>query len=514
MTPQERAHNVTANPTVILGGLAAAVLIIHGLTLGRYGYFIDELYYLACAEHLSFGYVDHPPLSILVLAAVRSAFGSSLAVIRLVPALAGAGTVVVTGLMARELGGGRFAQGLAALTVLIAPAYLAMSGFYSMNAFDVLFWAVCAYILIRVLKTNRAELWLVFGAVAGLGLQNKISIGFLGFGVVVGLLLTRERRWFLNRWLWLGGGLAMLIFLPHVLWQIQNDWPTAEFLQNAKQFKIQPKSPAEFLSAQVLYIHPLNIPIVLIGLGWLLFAKDARPFRVVGLAFLAVVVLLMVQSSKAYYLTPAYPMLLAAGALAIERVVEPRDWRWAKRLLVGALVAGGGLLAPFALPILPPDLFLRYQSALGIEVPAEERGHNTALPQHFADRFGWQELTGTVARLYKHLPAGEQIECVILCGNYGAAGAIDLFGPAFGLPKASSPHNSYYLWSKPTRSGKTTIAIGFSKNDLDAWFGDVRKVEITASNPYGRAANRSVVYVCRDPKMPLEQAWPHAKRFI
>ena len=246
--------------TGVLLLLALAKTALHLATIANYGYFRDELYYLACADHLAWGYVDHPPFSIAVLAVTRSLLGDSLLAIRLPVVLAGALTVVLTGWLARELGGGRFAQVLAGLAVVFMPVALVMATFYSMNALDLLFWLGAVYVFVRIINTGDAWLWGGFGAIVGLGMLNKISVGFLVFGLLVGLALTKQRHLLLSAWFWLGGVIAALLFLPHVIWQIANGFPTIEFMRNASELKIQAMPVGAYLGAQVLYTSPAASP--------------------------------------------------------------------------------------------------------------------------------------------------------------------------------------------------------------------------------------------------------------
>src|SRR5581483_1060070 len=256
---QPASPNPLASDSAVLLYLAFATLIIHFLTNGGYGYFRDEFYYMACGEHLDWGYVDHPPLVALMAFVTRRLLGDSLFALRFFPAVCGALVVFMTGWMTRELGGGRFAQVLAAVAVLVGPVYLAINNYFSMNCFDHLFWVIAIYILILILKSNRPELWPLFGLVAGVGLMTKYSMGFLGFGLVIGLALTPARRNFKSVWLWLGGAIALLIFLPHVLWEVHHGFPTLEFVRNATLHKNRPFTPPEFLAINAVYLLPLTL---------------------------------------------------------------------------------------------------------------------------------------------------------------------------------------------------------------------------------------------------------------
>ncbi|MCA1629641.1 MAG: glycosyltransferase family 39 protein [Acidobacteria bacterium] len=299
----------------VLSYLSLFKLVLHFLTNHSYGYFRDELYYLACGERLAWGYVDQAPMIALVARSSRALFGDSLFAIRFFPAVAGAALVFVTGLIARELGGRRFAVVLASVAVIVAPGYLALNTILTMNAFEPLFWALCAYLLVRILKTGDAKLWLWFGAVAGLGLMNKHSTLVFGFAVVVALLLAPARKFFLSKWLWLGGAVALLIFLPNIIWQIAHDFPTVEVLRNADRNQNLPVSPLDFFKGQLQLVHPLTFPVWAAGLWFYSGSKAGKPYRALGWTYAVMFVLMVVLRAKIYYLLPAYPFLFAAGGV-------------------------------------------------------------------------------------------------------------------------------------------------------------------------------------------------------
>lgn len=286
-----------------LAGIAFLKLAFHLATVRGYGLFRDELYYLASTDHLAWGYVEHPPLSIALLALSRTVLGDSLIATRWLPALAGAATVFIAGLIVRELGGGRRAELLAALAVLIMPTYLAMGHFFSMNGFDIFFWALLSWIAVRVLLRDESRGWLAFGVVAGIGLMNKISVGFLAGGLTLGLVLTSQRSQLLRPQLWLGGIIALLIFLPHLVWQVQNDWPTLEFQSNARADKNLSLSALDYASEQVLMANPVTLPLWLAGMGGLLFGGRLARLRPLGFVYPVLFVLFVSQAGKAYYLT-------------------------------------------------------------------------------------------------------------------------------------------------------------------------------------------------------------------
>lgn len=515
--PLPRLNAAPSGSAVVLA-LAALTFLVHAATNGAYGYFRDELYYIACSDHLAAGYVDHPPLSILVLALNRALAGDSLFAMRFLPALAGACLVLVTGLLARQLGGGRFAQAVAATAVLVAPVYLEMGNFFSMNAFEPLTWTLCGALVIRIIQTGNARLWLLFGVVAGLGLENKHSMVFFGFGLFVALLLTPQRRLLRDRWLWGGVALAALIFLPNVVWQATHGWPTLEFMRHAQQFKNTAISPVEFLLQQVLMVQPVALPIWLAGLGYYLFSTEGRRYRVIGWTYLIVLTVFLFEHAKSYYLAPIYPLLLAGGAVAIDRGIQRRRHHWLRPALLSLLVVGGVVTAPLALPVLPVEAFVRYGNALGVGELAKrapsERNAVAELPQYFADMFGWQELVAAIAAAYNSLPPEDRAQAAIFVQNYGEAGAIDFFGKAYHLPPAISPHNTYWLWGPGRSSGEIVIVLGGSEQELQTYFESVVQVGATHCRYCMPFENNRPIYIARKIKQPLSVIWPQLKRYI
>ena len=494
--------------------VAAIHLLLHLATNGRYGIFRDEFYYLACADHLDWGYVDHPPLSIALLAGQRALLGDSVQALRLLPGLVGVGLIVLAAIMARELGGGRFAQGLAALSVAIVPQYLVLTGFYSMNAFDLIFWAVAALLVVRIVRTDDPRLWLLLGLVTGLGLLNKISVLFFGAGLAVAMVLTPLRRHLLRPHPWLGGLVALALFVPHLLWQVRHDWPTLEFIRNATRYKIADVTPLQFLMAQGDEIHPLNAPVWIVGLWFLLASREGRRFRVLGIIYLVALAVMAIQKSKPYYLGPAYPMLLAAGAVALEGWTAERPWLRLRPALVAVLVLGGAFVAPLVVPLLPVETLIAYQRSLGLQAKPAEKQTLGPLPQHFADRFGWEELAEAVASVYESLPENERRAATILAANYGEAGALRYHGRRYGLPAAVSQHNNFYLWGPGPGSGAVVITVGIPIEDVQDAFESVTvgpRLESPYAMPY---ETRRPILVCRGLKVPLEDAWRRGKSYI
>jgi 4-amino-4-deoxy-L-arabinose transferase-like glycosyltransferase len=508
----------TRKPWLLGAGLAVAVvalvkLLVHLYAGRHYGYFVDELYYLACAQHLDWGYVDQPPLIALVTKLIRLTLGDSLAAIRLLPALAGAGIVLLTGALARELGGGRWAQALAALGVLLAPGILAMDHFLTMNAFEPLFWMGCAYLVIRIIRTGNGRLWLWFGALAGLGLENKHSMLIFGFAVAAGLLFTRERRWLLSPWLWAGGGIAFLLFLPNLWWNIQHHFPFLELQRNIRQSgRDVPLPPISFLAQETLAMLPLSLPVWLAGLWYFFFYREGKPYCTLGWAWLATAGIIMAMSPRVYYLFPAFPLLFAGGAVLWERWLTAPRVRWVGPVYAALMIAMAAMLAPTVIPLLPPEIYIRYAQATHLQQPRLEMHRLGPLPQLFADQFGWQEMAATVAGVYNGLPPEVRPKTAIFTQNYGQAGAIDLFGPKYGLPPAISGHQNYFLWGPRGYTGESMIVLADRQKRLEELFGEVKKVA-RVEHPYSMPYEHFDVFYCQHMKWPLPEVWPKVKRW-
>jgi 4-amino-4-deoxy-L-arabinose transferase-like glycosyltransferase len=512
--PDEREHAWYATGLAVVLYIAAARLLLLLLTASRYGYFGDELYFLACSEHLDWGYVDMPPLLPLLTRIERAAGGDSLLSLRFLPALAGSAKVVLTGLTARELGARRFGMALAATASAVAIVYLGIDHLLTMNAFEPVLWMGCAYVLIRLIKTGNEKLWLWFGLLAGLGLENKYSILVFGFGIFIALLVTPERRFLRSRWFWLGGALAFLIFLPNLVWNVRHHFPFVELTRNiaASGRDIRP-GPLDYLWQQMLMLSPLIFPVWLVGLLFLLLGREGRRYRLLGWTYLVALAVFMGARSKNYYLAPAYPMLLAAGAVWIERVRLGRAYAWLKPVGAVVMAAGSLVFAPIMLPVLSPEQYLRYQETLPFALPATERSHMAALlPHHYAWQFGWEEMVAAVARVYNSLPPEERAKTAIAAENYAEAGAIDLWGPRYGLPKAISGHMNYWLWGPRNYTGETLIVIGGRLKDLQQYFGEVQAAA-PLHNPYARPSENRPVLLCRRPRINLQQVWPKVKNW-
>jgi hypothetical protein len=503
--------------TTSVYALAVLAVLIHFLFNRQYGFFRDELYFAACGEHLAWGYVDHAPFIAFASAFTRALFGDSLFALRLLPALSAALKVLLAGWMAREQGGGNFSQFLAALLVLLAPIYLTFDNIFSMNAFEPVFWMASAAIVLRILRVSRStdpapkaagsqRLWLLFGVVAGLGILNKHSMLFFGSGLAVGLLIS-ARKQFAHVEIWFGAAIAFLIFLPNLLWEVHNGYPTIALLHTVIGTKYTTVPPLSFIAEQFLLVNPLTAPFWLAGLWFVLFDRDGRKFAILGITYLVVLIEMIVLHGKIYYVAPAYIMLFAAGAVWWERHVFSRAKFWLKPAVLTPVVASGLIAAPLGMPILPVAAAVKYCKFFGVQEVKVENIPLESLPQLFGDMFGWPEQVQAISRAFHSLLPEDQSRATLLAYNYGEAGAIDYFGRHYGLPKAISGHNAYGDWGPRGATGEVVIAIGFTKSRLDQSFADVRSFE-TISPDYALPEESGLtIYICRRPRQNLSASW-------
>jgi hypothetical protein len=518
VTPETRSEPsrqeawFVTGPVLVLY-IACSKLLLHLVTAARYGIFRDEMYYLACAQRLAWGYVDHPPLTVFIAWFARHVFGESPLAIRLLPAVAGAALVWLTGKLTREMGGGRFAQALAALAAAVVPIYLILQHWLNDNAWEPLIWMGCVWLVVRAINTGNDRYWLWFGLLAGVGFENKYSIAFLLLGLLAGVLLTPERRFLKSKYLWLGVLACAVLSLPNLLWQVRNHFPFLELIRNIRMgHRDIVRGPISFIGDQAMIMNPILFPLWVGGLFWLFFARGGRRYRLLALTFVVLLAALIALKAKNYYVAPAYPMLFAAGAVAWEQLTRGR-WGTAGRIAYLVLVITiSTLLAPLASPILPPETFIRYQKKLGIEPPKAENQNNGPLPQYFADEFGWPEMVAQVAKVYNALPPEERARTAIYSNSWGEAAAVDFYGPRFGLPTAISAHNAYWLWGPGPYDGSTMIVL---RSDGRRARENFQTVEAAArvEHPYARRDEYFTIWLCRGPKFNLQQVWPDLKHY-
>ncbi len=483
-----------------------------------WGYFRDELYYIVCGQHLAWGYVDQGPVVSLQARFGIALFGKSLAGIRMLSALAGAAMVFLTGLLAWSLGGSRGAQALGMLGVLLAPQFLGLDSFLSMNSFEPVFWMACLLAVVLIERGGSHRWWLLFGAAAGLGLENKPSMTFFLLALLLGLLLTPQRRILFSRWCAAAIVLLVLLALPNLLWQIAHHWATLEFLHNGRvENKNVVLPPLPFLGQQVNMLHPLNVFLWGAGLVWLLVNRRARDFRFLGWTYLLFLGAMMAMGAKDYYVSPIYPVLFAAGGVAWQSLLRRPRTRWMVPAYALLLLITGVLILPMAIPVFTPQGWVAYATRLRLRGKAS-RTENEAqgiLPQFYADRFGWQELADKVTRIYQGLSPADQARAGILCSNYGEASAINwLASPGAHLPFAISGHNNYYLWGPHQATGEVMIVVNGAPLDEMKKFYNSVEIAGEMDHPYSMPYERRHIYLCRGRKGNLTADWPQFKHYI
>lgn len=499
----------TSTP-IAVWALAAAKLLLHLLTATRYGVFRDEMYYVACSEHLAWGYVDQPPLIAFLIWIVRHLLGDSLLALRLLPALAGAALVWMAARLAREMGGGAFAQGLAALAVAVVPLYLVIHHWMTMNAFEPLIWMGCIWCVLRAMNTGETRYWLWFGVIAGVGFETKYSIVFLLLGVLAGVLATPERRFLKSKDLWLGALAALVIFLPDFLWLVRHDFPFLELMHNIRLgHRDVARGPLAFVLDQGMIMNPIVFPLWIGGLVWLFAGREGRRYRIVGITYVVMLATFILLKGKNYYLAPVYAMLFAAGAVALEKITE-RRWRWSRIVYAILVLAAGVTLAPLSAPVLSPESYIRYQQTIGLEPSKAENQDNGPLPQYFADEFGWEDMVREVARVYHGLSPDEQARTAIFANGYGEASAIDYFGPKYGLPKAIGKHQNYWYWGPRNYTGDIMIVL---RSDGRGDREHFKSVEVAGhvAHEYSRRDEHYDIFLCRGLKWNLQDVWPKMK---
>lgn len=482
---------------------------------GGYGIFRDEFYYIACSRHLAAGYVDQPPLAMFLLAAGRALFGASQLGIRVLPAVSHALTVLLGGLIARRLGGRRTAVTLTCLAVSLAPIVIGHTNIFQMNAFAHLFWALAAYLLVLIADRSRPGLWILLGIVMGLGLLNKVDFLWFGVGLAAALLLTDMRKYLSTPWPYAAAAIALLVFSPFIAWNITHDFAHVEFIRNATAGKYSGLTRLDFLSGQLLNLNPVNILLWLPGLLFLLFSREARRFRALGVIFVAAFVVLLVNPhTKSEYLGPAYVMLFAGGGVAVERWASlgRKLRRWAVGSLAVLSVLSSLVILPLAVPVLPVETFIKYSAAIGVAPSTAEGLELSELPQFYADMFGWEGLAKDVSAVYLTIPESERLSTVVLTQNYGEAGALEYYAAKYPLPRVISTHNSYWVWGYP-REIKTVIVVRGEEGDHRKSCEEVTLAAVHTCRYCIPYENNAPIFICRRLRVNFADVWKNEKTF-
>jgi hypothetical protein len=497
-----KTKSIWLSDTSLLVYIAVATVIVHWITGHQYGFQRDELATLEDSRHLDWGFVAYPPITPLFGRLSLILFGTSLAGFRFFAAAAEAIAVVLTGLMAREMGVGLGAQLIA--TAAAIPFCLAGGAMMQYVSFDYLFWVLAAYFVVRLLKSEDPRWWLAIGASVGFGFESKYTMGFFALGIAVAALLTDARRYFRSKWLWYGVGLSILIFLPNLIWQARNQFVSLEFLQHIHARDVRMGRAKNFLPEQ-LKLTLGGIFLALAGLYFALFSRNGKRFRMLGWMYLIPLALFMIAKGRAYYLAAAYPMLYAAGSVWAEQSLSRIGSLAGNliRLLVWVvLIADAALMASITLPISAADS------------PWATRAMK--INGDFCEEIGWPELVETIAKVRDALPAEDRVHVGILAGNYGEAGAVNLYGPQYGLPPAISGVNSFWQRGYGDPPPQTLIVVGRNLDQIQDAFVSCTLAAHTW-NRFGvlneETREHPDIFVCRTLRQPWPEYWKTARHF-
>jgi 4-amino-4-deoxy-L-arabinose transferase-like glycosyltransferase len=499
-------RRVYADGAVALWLTGLAFAAIHIACSGRYGFHRDELLSYSNAMHLDWCYVVYPPLTAWLARAELTVFGTNLMGYRFLPAVAISMISVLAGLIARAMGGGRRAMLVAAVAAGIAGPVAFAGSFFSYMSFDFLWWVVVAWATVELLRSEDPRWWIAIGAGIGLGLLTKYTIVFLAAGLLGGMLLTPSRRYFRSGWFWCGVAVALVMALPVIVWQFQHHFVALAWMKSIHTRDVSLGRADYFIPKQFWTVtNPVTVPLWCAGL-WFLFATRAgKRFRVIGWMYAITLILFAVAKGRDYYMAAAYPMLMAAGAVWGESWIiakSPRTQRAIARTVWISLTVGAITTFALTLPIAPiPSAWWRIVDATN---------------GNFNMEIGWPELVATVAHVRDSLPAAERSGVRVLASDEGSAGAVNLYGRAYGLGEAISGMNSNWLRGYGDPPPTTVIAVGFKRSELDRIFANCEAAALL-SNRYGiqnlTVAGRAEVYVCRDIRQPWPEFWENFQHY-
>jgi hypothetical protein len=486
----------------LVGGL---FLVLHLIPRPGYGFHRDELLYLAMADHLELLGMQFPPL-IAVLGRLAKALPmNTLWAIHLLAAMAGTAVLGTGVAIARRLGGGWEAQVLAALALAVGPFSMRSAALFQPVVLEVLWWSLAAWAFVALLDGGDRRWWILFGVAAGLGGLTKFSAAIFGATVALGVLASSLRRDFRTPWPWIAILTGAAIASPSVLGQIRWGWPFLAQQEVLRETQLDRVTPGLFLAGQLL-LAGAAAPLLLAGAIGLFLSAPLRRFRALGIAALGAVALLLLLKGKEYYFGPMHPPLLAAGSVAAGGWLAKRRWAWRSAVAFG--IAGGVLLLPMGIPLLPPAAMASYSEALGVtRAVTTNRGTTLPLPQDYADMLGWREQAAEVSRIYQALPEPERAGAVIIGGNYGRAGALAAYHQEFGFPYPVSRHGDFWAWGPGPEEPAVVIVVGGSVAELQPICGEVFQAG-RVSTPLGVEEEQDVpIHLCRGLREPLRELW-------
>ncbi|PHN07120.1 glycosyltransferase family 39 protein [Flavilitoribacter nigricans] len=487
----------------ILAGLSIAKLLIHFSTNTNYGLHRDEYLYLTQAEHLSWGYMEVPPMIAVIGKLSRLLFGETVFGARFFPALIGAVSILLIGFMVRDMGGKKWAQLLAGTAFLFSPAYLGSNTLFQPVSFNQFCWLLAAFFTVRIIRYGDPKYWYFLGIAAGVGFLTKYSIAFFFLALIIGFLISPHRQVFRTRYPWISLGVALLIALPNLYWQYDLDFPVVRHMQELSSTQLKNVSPLNFLVPQLLF-HAAGSLVWIAGLAFLLRSEALRPYRLLGWTFIALITILLLLSGKDYYSIGAYSMLFAAGGIAWERWLG-----WRSALLIPIIILLNMPVIPYALPVLSIEKMKSYVTHMkdqyGLEAPLRwEDGSIRELPQDYADMHGWEEIPEKVARFYHSLPPEEQAGLMIVAGHYGQAGVMNFYRQKYDLPETYSLNSSFIMWAPERVEFDRIIQIDDVPQSASPYFESIQLID-SIESPYAR--DPGLIYYETRPKIDVSAGW-------
>ncbi|MGC1380868.1 MAG: glycosyltransferase family 39 protein [Candidatus Baltobacteraceae bacterium] len=501
--------------------LALLTVALHLAFNHRFGYYRDELYFIDCAKHLSWGYVDQPPL-VPFVTWLTAPLGYPVWGLRFFPGVLAGVAVLFACAIAREFGGRGFAQTVAGLTTVLAPGLIGIAYGLSTEMLSPAAWTVLIYLTIRLVKTQNARLYVPIALVVTLAMYSKYSIAACAIALALGLLVTGHAKLLRTPWLAIAIALTLTLLLPNAIWQLGHGLPMLEVLHNDQLNRhalangMADESPNRWINAlymlglQFAYQNPLFAPVWIWGLVWL---WREHAYRYLTVAYLLLLGMLILTIGRGYYIQGFYPALFAAGAVALEGALRSRQ-AWLRPALVAAIVLAGLPMFPLSLPVLPLDAYMAYERAIGLSRPVPPDGKSHLINPMFADQLGWKTMTRTVAAAYRSLPPAQREKTAVFADRYAYAGALDYYGPRYGLPTVISPNNQYYLWGTRGYSGQSVLAVGATDYWLLLhWFGSVRQIAVYRNEYRWMLEGPLPIYLCTHPRAPLAVIWPALKYY-
>jgi Dolichyl-phosphate-mannose-protein mannosyltransferase len=511
---------MTVRLSPIVYAVALATVAAHLAFAHRYGFYRDEFYFIDCAKHLAWGYVDQPPLAPL-LAWLTGPLGYPVWALRFFPGILSGVTVLLAAAIARELGGRAFAQILASLAVVFAPGLIGIAYGLSTEFLSPAGWTALIYLTIRLVKTRDSRFYIPIALVVAIGMYAKYSIAACAVALAIGLLLTGRGELLRSRQLTLGVALTVLILLPNALWQLHHGLPILEVLhddqlnRHALANGIADESPNRWTNALYMLATQIVYQNAILSVIWIwgVVALWRGPYRFLSVAYLSLLALLVITIGRGYYIEGVYPALFAAGAVAIEATLASKP-RWIATAAVVAVLVAGVPFVPLVLPVLALPTYMGYERAIGLSRPAPPDGTYHLVNPLYADQLGWKRMTATVARAYWSLPQGERARTALFADRYAYAGALNYYGPRYGLPPAISPNNSYYLWGTRGYGGDSLLAVGATDYRLLLrWFGSVRQVAVYRNEYRWILEGPLPIYLCGHPRASLRTIWTALKYY-